>query len=772
MSLNDKQRIQAQALFKQFDTDKSGSISASEVQAMLQKFGLNLPMSQVSNLVKSLDADKSGELNMSEFLILIQKALSQPSSSSPPAESAKSSGLKEKDLQKIRELFKQFDKESDGTIRVSDVQNMLFKFGINLTKSEVSNLVKAVDTENSGILDFEEFCTLVQKAVSLPTATAVDDDDLSGKDASALISRRINGSLFKLLKKLWSRASDPSELKLIRNNYGVRKLVKALPLRNPVACKGVTAVLLYLSLADQKEDFMIDDFYDNLIIALNDQDNEPNYLWLARLLRLLQTDKEFGDWMLARTDVPRDNRAWKRLYEITQQHAADSEELRKETSRAVKEGMRTGAPEGKYCIIPEKVVDRLKKEVIWRITDEDIAQLDELAANTDDADESTPPPPTSPESPAPLRSRAGSSVFDDRSGSLGDRSGSLGGDEARAKKEARIQKLLDERDAVEKEYTTRLQALIDELAKEIRSLRVSNGTKLTAIAELQREVIELKERIDTDVRDNIRTIQTSLLKSVSDTYTAAAAAATATSTTTPAGGAGPPPPLLLPPPSPTYNANINNTIFNPNPNNPNSISNILYQTTNSIPLYSSCSSLSSYSYGGGGGGGGGSGSGSSSGQYPFAPPISGKVPSSSSSSSNSDKNSPSGSPRYVPPPLSSSSYTTGVTSSTSFPPVQYDYGGGGEGGGAVGRGANGGRGGYLGASQSGGYGSGGGSDDRGYLVRSMSTSSRRSSTYSPGPPPVELMPLPPGWEKKLDSRTGRYYYFERATRQTQWKPPS
>jgi len=31
--------------------------------------------------------------------------------------------------------------------------------------------------------------------------------------------------------------------------------------------------------------------------------------------------------------------------------------------------------------------------------------------------------------------------------------------------------------------------------------------------------------------------------------------------------------------------------------------------------------------------------------------------------------------------------------------------------------------------------------------------------------------LPPNWEKRLDESTGRYYYVNHSTKQTQWQPP-
>lgn len=196
---------------------------------------------------------------------------------------------------------------------------------------------------------------------------------LDGADVDLLKDEK---KCFPVIKKLWESASEQSKLHLIRTEYGVVKISNALVLGDPFAVKGATAVLSYLAII-YPEDFINDDFYENYYTALQNEDND--FLLLGRLLRLLQINKEFGDWMIEKGATIQDNKIWERLYEIAKNFLDDSE-VRKETSRAVKEGTRLGATEGQCCIIPAKNKERmLTVETLWRLTQADKIRLAELS---------------------------------------------------------------------------------------------------------------------------------------------------------------------------------------------------------------------------------------------------------------------------------------------------------------------------------------------------------------------------------------------------------
>ena len=66
---------QIKAAFDAFDTDFSGQVSATELQAVLVKGGVPLTLAQCMELIKMFDVNNSGMMEFNEFERLISEAL-------------------------------------------------------------------------------------------------------------------------------------------------------------------------------------------------------------------------------------------------------------------------------------------------------------------------------------------------------------------------------------------------------------------------------------------------------------------------------------------------------------------------------------------------------------------------------------------------------------------------------------------------------------------------------------------------------------------------
>ena len=80
----------------------------------------------------------------------------------------------ESKLKEYKEAFEMFDKDGSGTISVSEIRKILRNFGNQVTESEVKDMIKDIDADGSGELDFEEFVTLMEKKIVIE---GEDDDD-------------------------------------------------------------------------------------------------------------------------------------------------------------------------------------------------------------------------------------------------------------------------------------------------------------------------------------------------------------------------------------------------------------------------------------------------------------------------------------------------------------------------------------------------------------------------------------------------------------------
>ena len=80
--------------------------------------------------------------------------------------------IPEEKIADYKEAFDIFDKRKKGTISAGDICKIMKNFGYPISKKEVQEMIKEIDTSGDGELDFEEFVTLMQKQTQI-----VDDID-------------------------------------------------------------------------------------------------------------------------------------------------------------------------------------------------------------------------------------------------------------------------------------------------------------------------------------------------------------------------------------------------------------------------------------------------------------------------------------------------------------------------------------------------------------------------------------------------------------------
>ena len=61
----------------------------------------------------------------------------------------------------LRAVFKQFDEDKNGTISALEIQKLLTKLGDNLSEKEVNEIIRGVDSDADGKIDYEEFVNML-----------------------------------------------------------------------------------------------------------------------------------------------------------------------------------------------------------------------------------------------------------------------------------------------------------------------------------------------------------------------------------------------------------------------------------------------------------------------------------------------------------------------------------------------------------------------------------------------------------------------------------
>ena len=96
-------------------------------------------------------------------------------------------GFSEEELAEFKEAFNMFDKDGDGTITVYELGTVMRSLGRECTEQEVKDMIKEVDTDGNGEIDFQEFLDLMARKIDgrsfedeLKEVFMTLDDDGSG----------------------------------------------------------------------------------------------------------------------------------------------------------------------------------------------------------------------------------------------------------------------------------------------------------------------------------------------------------------------------------------------------------------------------------------------------------------------------------------------------------------------------------------------------------------------------------------------------------------
>ena len=71
--------------------------------------------------------------------------------------------LTEEQIAELKEAFSLFDKDGDGSIATKELGMVMRALGKNPTEEELHNMVKQLDADDEGTIDFPEFLTMMAR---------------------------------------------------------------------------------------------------------------------------------------------------------------------------------------------------------------------------------------------------------------------------------------------------------------------------------------------------------------------------------------------------------------------------------------------------------------------------------------------------------------------------------------------------------------------------------------------------------------------------------
>ena len=141
------------SVFKFYDADGSGKVSAAEVHKALAQMGINLAPEQVNAVMAQYDFNQDGEWDFSEFYQFYIKVVANTQQTLTFE-------------QEVQGVFNLLDGNKNGRVDTKELKAFFTQVGCPLTDEELGDLVRMYDTNNTGYLELPEFTNIYKDAKS------------------------------------------------------------------------------------------------------------------------------------------------------------------------------------------------------------------------------------------------------------------------------------------------------------------------------------------------------------------------------------------------------------------------------------------------------------------------------------------------------------------------------------------------------------------------------------------------------------------------------
>jgi Ca2+-binding EF-hand superfamily protein len=123
-------------------SDGDGTISPQEITTFMRNLGQNPTRAQLDEIMNELDVNHDGSIDFDEFTLLMS-ARSKATDSMTDDES------------ELRDAFRVFDKDGNGTINADELKLTMKNIGVHLTDEELDLMMKEADEDKNGVIDFQ-----------------------------------------------------------------------------------------------------------------------------------------------------------------------------------------------------------------------------------------------------------------------------------------------------------------------------------------------------------------------------------------------------------------------------------------------------------------------------------------------------------------------------------------------------------------------------------------------------------------------------------------
>jgi len=144
--------ISARPLLVGFDKDRDGMLGRDEFREALESLRINLSTYDIEVLLDTADRNRDGRISLQEWCELIEP---RPNPIDAFRSLLRASKLTQADV------FSAMDQNRDGFISGQEFRDAMIKLNLGLTLGEIDDMIRLVDANKDGRLDYREFMRLV-----------------------------------------------------------------------------------------------------------------------------------------------------------------------------------------------------------------------------------------------------------------------------------------------------------------------------------------------------------------------------------------------------------------------------------------------------------------------------------------------------------------------------------------------------------------------------------------------------------------------------------
>ena len=130
--------------FELIDKNKDGQITLDELKNFFLSLKENFSDADLQDMINEADIEGNGSITFDGFVALLNGKLRN-----------------DEVQEEIVETFKKFDQDNNGLIGPEDIYNLLHSFNQDITISEAEEMIKNVDIDDDGLVNYQEFVKMI-----------------------------------------------------------------------------------------------------------------------------------------------------------------------------------------------------------------------------------------------------------------------------------------------------------------------------------------------------------------------------------------------------------------------------------------------------------------------------------------------------------------------------------------------------------------------------------------------------------------------------------